>query len=276
MPGEPGAEPVRQPRIRVGVGGWTYDPWRGPFFPPGLRHADELSFASCRLTSIEINGTFYRTQTPDTFRRWASDTPENFVFSVKGPRYVTNAASLAASGAGIARFFASGVTELGPKLGPVLWQFGPKKRFSPDEFAAFLALLPREVDGMRIRHVVEVRHESFASPTFVDLLRGARIPVAYADSQDYPAIADVTGDFVYARLQRCSVEEPAGYAEAGLDAWAERFRTWAAGSEPDDLPRIGPRPGEDGAPRPCFVYFISGAKARAPAAALALIARLGS
>lgn len=267
------AEPVRAPAIRVGVGGWTYEPWRGSFFPPGLRRAEELSFASRHLTSLEVNGTFYRTQTPETFRKWAAETPEDFVFSVKGPRYVTNTASLAASGAGIARFFASGVTELGPKLGPILWQFGPNKRFSAEDFAAFLDLLPRESGGVPIRHAVEVRHQSFESPVFIDLLRAARIAVAYADSHEYPAIADVTGNFVYARLQRCSFDEPAGYADAALDAWAKRFRTWAAGGEPDDLPRLG-SPVTDGMPRPCFVYFISGAKPRAPAAALALLARL--
>lgn len=275
MTQEPGARPVRARRIRVGIGGWTYEPWRGPFFPPGLRRAEELSFASRCLTSIEINGTFYRTQTPEIFRKWADETPDGFVFSVKAPRYVTNAASLARSGAGIARFFESGVAELGPKLGPILWQFGPKKKFVPDDFAAFLELLPRQAGGLSIRHVVEVRHETFLTPAFVDLLRQARISVAYADSDEYPAIADRTGDLVYARLQRCSFDEPSGYSERGLDAWAERFQTWAAGGEPEDLPRLGPAVA-DSAPRSCFVYFISGAKERAPAAALRLLARLAA
>jgi uncharacterized protein YecE (DUF72 family) len=263
--------------IRVGVGGWTYEPWRGTFFPPGLPHAQELHYASRRLTSIEINGTFYRTQTPKSFRKWAEETPDDFVFSVKGPRYAVNRTVLAEAGPSVARFLESGVTELGPKLGPILWQFAPFKKFDAADFGAFLDLLPRTFDGHALRHVVEVRHKSFVAPAFVDLLRKHLISVVYADSEDYPAIADTAGDFVYARLQRTVEDEPAGYAPSELDAWVRRFRAWAAGGEPDDLPRVGavaPAPGA-GKPRDCFVYFISGAKVRAPHAAMAFLERIG-
>lgn len=260
--------------IRVGIGGWTFAPWRGPFYPPGLKQAEELAYASRRLTSIEINGTFYRTQRPETFRKWAEETPDGFVFSVKGPRYATNAARLAEAGPAIARFFGSGVTELGPKLGPVLWQLPPHKRFLAEDIAAFLDLLPREADGMGIRHVLEVRHASFCCEAFVELVRQAEVAVAYADSDEHPGIADVTGPVVYARLQRSSEGEPTGYPAGDLDRWAERFRLFATGAAPDDLPRVGPRAAPV-RPLPCFVYFISGAKVRAPAAALALLDRLG-
>lgn len=259
--------------IRVGIGGWTYEPWRGTFYPPGLPQAQELRHCGTCLTSIEINGTFYRTQSPASFRKWASETPDGFVFSLKGPRYATNRTRLAEAGESIARFFGSGVTELGPKLGPVLWQFAPIKKFDEADFGAFLDLLPREIEGRPIRHAVEVRHDSFCTPAFFALLRHHRVPVVYADADKFPAIADVTGDFVYARLQSSAEDEPTGYAPAALDQWAQRFRTWANGGEPDDLPRVAPA--EGGKVRDCFVYFISGAKVRAPAAAMAFLERLG-
>src|SRR5688500_16872855 len=165
--------------IRVGVGGWTYEPWRGTFYPAKLPQAQELSYASRRLTSIEINGTFYRTQSPASYRKWASETPDGFVFALKGLRYVTNRSQLAEAGPSITRFMESGMTELGDKLGPILWQFAPTKKFDAQDFGAFLELLPREIDGRAIRHVVEVRHKSFAVPEFVALLRRHRVPVVY-------------------------------------------------------------------------------------------------
>jgi len=260
---------VTSPLIRAGVGGWTFAPWRGSFYPPGLKHSGELAYASRQLTSIEINGTFYRTQTPASFRKWADETPDGFVFSVKGPRYAVDRSRLAESGPAIERFFRSGVTELREKLGPVLWQFGPTKTFVEEDVAAFLDLLPRDVDGQPIRHAVEARHESFRCPAFIALLRGRGIAAVFADSDKYPAIADVTGDFVYARLQRCVEGEPTGYPARDLEAWAQRFRVWSEGGVPADLPTCGEGPaGGEGKPRPCFVYFISGAKVRAPAAAL--------
>src|SRR5262249_49023781 len=190
--------------IRVGIGGWVYEPWRGVFYPKGLPHARELAHASRVLTSIEINGTFYGSQKPASFRRWAEETPDDFVFSLKGPRYATHRRVLAEAGDSIDRFFASGVLELKSKLGPVLWQFPPTKAFAPDAFAAFLALLPQRLDGADIRHVVEVRHESFLVPEFVTLLRKHAVAVATIESDKHPLIADVASDFIYARLQRTS------------------------------------------------------------------------
>ena len=259
--------------IRVGIGGWTYEPWRGTFYPAGLKHADELGYASRHLTTIEINGTFYRTQSAESFRKWCDETPEDFVFAVKGHRAVVNRRSLAEAGEPIDWFFKSGLLELGDKLGPILWQFAPFKKFDAEDFGAFLGLLPREVSGRPVRHVVEVRHPSFLVPEFPALLRQHNVAVVYADSDQYPALADVTSDFVYARLQRTEKELDTGYAPADLDRWAERAHRWASGGIPEDLPRVG-----DGkAPnkkRPVFVYMISGAKVRAPAAAMALLERI--
>ena len=260
--------------IRVGIGGWNFPPWRGTFYPPGLTQARELGYASRQLTTIEINSTFYGAQRPESFRRWAAETPDDFVFSVKGPRFATNRTRLAEAGPSVERFFASGVLELGSKLGPVLWQLAATKKFEAEDLAGFLDLLPREIDGRPIRHVLEGRHDSFRTPEAVRLLRDRRIPLVFADSDRYPAIPDVTGDFVYARLQRCVEEETTGYAPAALDHWAKRFRVWQSGGQPNDLPPLDPDTAAPAGPRQCFVYFISGAKVRAPAAATALLQRL--
>ena len=260
-------------RIRVGIGGWVFPPWRGVFYPPGLAQARELEHASRRVTAIEINGTFYGAQKPESFRRWHDQTPDDFVFSVKASRYATHRRELAGAGASVERFITGGVLELGPKLGPILWQFPPSTRFDVADFAAFLALLPAEAGGRALRHVVEIRHQSFADQRFIALLRRHRVAVALIDSDKHPLIADVTSDFVYARLRRSVASEPAGYPPAALDAWAERFRRWSAGGEPGDLPRHDPAPPPSQA-RDCFVYFISGAKEHNPAAAEALIARV--
>ncbi len=259
--------------IRVGVGGWTYAPWRGTFYPEGLKQADELAYAASKLTAIEINGTFYRTQSPASFAKWRDETPEGFVFSVKGHRAIVNKKKLAEAGEALEWFFKSGVTELGDKLGPVLWQLAPFKKFDADDLAAFLALLPKEAGGLTLRHVLEVRSKSYLNAEFVDLIRKHGVAVVYADSDDYPAIADVTADFVYARLQRSAEDIATGYSAADLDRWAERAKMWAAGGEPDDLPRFGTK----AAPRKkrdVFVFMIAGDKVRAPAAATALIERL--
>src|SRR5262249_55897288 len=221
-----------------------------------------------------INGTFYGSQKPASFRRWRDETPDDFVFSVKGPRFATHRRELSGAGESIERFFATGVLELGEKLGPVLWQFPRTKRFEPEDFGAFLKLLPGSIERRKIRHVVEVSHASFAAPAFIELLRQHGVALALVDSADRPAMFDVTADFVYARLRRSTEDEPTGYSKAAIGEWAKRFQTWAAGGEPNELSRVhtGLPPGA--AARDCFVYFISGAKVRAPAAAQALIARL--
>ncbi|MEA2903442.1 MAG: hypothetical protein QOI12_829 [Alphaproteobacteria bacterium] len=259
--------------IRVGIGGWVFKPWRGVFYPDGLPQARELDHASRQLTTIEINGTFYRTQKPDSFRKWAGETPDDFVFALKGPQFATNRRVLAEAGPSIERFFASGVLELKSKLGPVLWQMAPTKRFDPEDFAAFLALLPQRLDGKSIRHVVEVRHESFVTPAFIELLRRFSVAVVLVESDKHPPIADVTGDFVYARLQKTSETVKTGYRPAALEAWAKRAQVWAGGGAPDDLPTVA-KPVPAKAPRDVFIYMIAGAKVRAPAAAMALLERL--
>lgn len=259
--------------IRVGIGGWVYAPWRGTFYPKGLPQVRELAHASRHLTSIEINGTFYSTQKPASFRRWAEETPDDFVFSLKGPRYATHRRALAEAASSIERFFASGVLELKHKLGPVLWQFAPTKAFDPDDFAAFLALLPKTLDGLAIRHAVEVRHASFVTADFVALLRKHAVAPVLVDSDKHPLIADVTSDFVYARLQRTSEKVKTGYPPAALDTWAKRAQAFAKGGVPDDLGTLAAAPRQKGK-RDVFIYMISGAKVRAPAAAMALIERL--
>ncbi len=263
----------RQSNIYVGIGGWTYEPWRGVFYPKGLPHARELAYAAEHLTSIEVNGTFYRTQTPATFRKWASEVPEQFVFSLKGPRYAVNRRVLKEAGDSIKRFLDSGVTELGPRLGPLLWQFTLYKKFDEADFGGFLELLPKTFDGRALRHVVEVRHGSFKTEAFVALLRKFEVPVVFAEHDTYPAIADVTADFVYARLQKGDEKLKAGYPPKALDGWAARSKTWAQGGEPKDLPRVTKISAKK-QPRDVFVYFIHEAKIRAPAAAMALIEKV--
>jgi len=261
-------------RIRVGIGGWSYAPWRGMFYPKGLKQADELAYAASRLTSIEINATHYRLQNPKNFRAWEAATPDGFVFSVKGPRLITQQKSLAESGNFIKRFFASGLAELGPKLGPVLWQFAPFKRFERDDFARFLEHLPHELDGLTLHHVIEPRHGSFGTMEFVELLRDNDVSAVYTDAETWPSIADVTGHVVYARLQRGDDALATAYKPEELDAWAGRAKIWAKGQVPHDLPRIDATNVADGKPRDVFIYFIHEGKLRAPAAAMALIERL--
>ena len=261
-------------QIRVGIGGWVFAPWRGTFYPDGLAQARELSFASRHVSAIEINGTFYGSQKPTSFRRWHADTPDDFIFSVKGPRYATHRRALGEAGPSIERFFNSGVLELRDKLGPVLWQFAPTTKFDEGAFEAFLALLPRALENRAIRHVVEVRHKSFATPAFIALLRRHGVAAALLDTEGHVPLADVTADFVYARLRRAQAHEREGYSARALDQWAARFRAWAAGDVPAEPGPIDPATAAPNEPRDCFVYFINGAKVRAPAAAIALLQRL--
>jgi uncharacterized protein YecE (DUF72 family) len=260
-------------KIHIGIGGWTFAPWRGVFYPEKLTQAKELSYAASKLTSIEINGTYYGSQKPESFRKWASEVPDGFIFSVKGPRFATNRKVLAEAGDSIKRFYDSGVLELADRLGPVLWQFAPTKKFDEVDFGGFLELLPRKLDGRTLRHVVEVRHDSFQTPAFIALLRKFEVPVVYAEHGKYPAIADITGDFVYARLQTGKDTVKTAYPPKELDEWAERFKLWAQGGEPNDLNRVDAKPAKK-QPRDVFAYVIHEGKIRAPAGAMELIARV--
>jgi len=240
-------------KIRIGIGGWTYEPWRGLFYPDGLPQKRELEHASRRLTSIEINGTFYSSFKPASWTKWREETPEGFVFSVKASRFCTNRRELAGAGESIAKFAGQGLSELRDRLGPINWQFVATKRFDNEDMAAFLALLPREAGGLRLRHALEVRHPSFRDTRFYDLARKHNVAIVFADSEDYPAIEEPTADFIYARLMRTKKTVKTGYTTRELEEWAGRARQWAKHGD-------------------VFVYFISGAKERAPAAAEALIA----
>ncbi len=263
---------TEKPAVRVGIGGWTFEPWRDDFYPEGLARKRELEYASRKLTSIEVNGTFYGSQKPETFAKWHDETPEDFVFALKGPRFATNRRVLAEAGESVERFIASGVLELKDKLGPINWQFAGTKKFNPDDFEAFLKLLPHQAGGRTIRHAVEVRHDSFRTPDFVDLARRYNVAVVTAGDSDYPQIADPTASFVYLRIMGTEEGHPLGYAPKALDAWAERAKAYAAGGVPKGLHSVGGAP--KAAPRDVFLYVISGHKARNPAAAMALIKRL--
>ena len=266
---------ARSGQIFVGIGGWNFEPWRGVFYPKGLPQAKELEYAASHLTSIEINSTFYGSQKPESFRKWASTAPDGFVFSVKGPRFATNRRVLAEAGDSIKRFFDSGVLELRDRLGPLLWQFAPTKKFDDADFEKFLELLPVKINGRKLRHVIEVRHPSFCTPDFAALVRRFSAATVFTDHITYPSFADATADFIYARLQRGKDAIPTAYPPKELDAWTGRLRVWAQGSAPADLPRIDPTSAPKKAgPRDVFVYVIHEGKIRAPAAAMALIERM--
>jgi uncharacterized protein YecE (DUF72 family) len=261
--------------IRVGIGGWDYAPWRETFYPPDVPQKRQLAYASRQVTAIEVNGTFYRLQKPDTFAKWRDETPDDFVFSLKASRFITHRRLLATAGESIERFIGSGLTQLGAKLGPILWQLPPSTRFDAGDLEAFLQLLPADADGYRLRHVLEVRHESFVQAPFIALARRYNVATVLADSPKYPAFADATGDFIYARLMSSVASVPTGYDESSLSRWAERAKSWAAGGEPDDLPRIEKLdPTATVAARDVFIYLINGAKERAPAGAMHLLSCL--
>lgn len=256
--------------IRTGIGGWVYEPWNESFYPPKLAKTKHLRHAASQLRTIEINGTYYGSQKPATFAKWAAETPDGFVFSLKASRYCTNRKVLAEAAPSIEKFLTQGITELGDRLGPILWQFMPTKKFEPDDFATFLDLLPKEQDGIELRHVVEARHESFCTPEFIGLLAKHNVAAVAADHETYPMIADATADFVYARLQRGTDDAPICYPEPEMDRWAERLMTYAVGGVPDDLALIAPEREISAAPRDVFAFFITGGKVNAPAGAMAL------
>jgi uncharacterized protein YecE (DUF72 family) len=294
----PGADQTATGAIRIGISGWLYPPWRGSFYPKGLPAAQELSFAASHFRSIELNGSFYRLQRPEHFQRWHELTPEDFVFAVKGSRFITHMLKLRNIRAALANFFASGVLRLGRKLGPLLWQFPAQLGFEPGRLQAFLELLPRDTDQARalardhdarvagraylradfaqpLRHAVEIRHPSFCTPAFIELLRRYDTALVCADTVEWPLRMDLTSDFVYCRLHGSEELYVSGYDERALERWAARVRTWARGREPRDARRIAARTPPLPGGRDVFVYFDNTVKDSAPLNALALAKRLG-
>jgi uncharacterized protein YecE (DUF72 family) len=257
--------------IRVGIGGWTFAPWRDNFYPKGLVQRRELEYASRRVGAIEINGTYYGAQKPATYAKWRDEAPEGFVFSAKAPMRIVQSRALAKTGAQV-EDFVGGIATLGEKLGPLVWQFDGV-RLERDSFETFCGLLPKSAGGRALRHVLDVRDPGFVDAGFLELARRHGCATVFTDSPEHPSFADVTAGFVYARLMRTRAGIASGYPARELDAWAARARAWARGEDPVDLPRIGP-PAEPSGPREVFVYFIGAAKQRNPAAAMALIARL--
>lgn len=260
-------------KIYVGIGGWTYEPWRGPFYPDKLSQKKELEYASSKVTSIEVNGTYYGAQKPESFRKWHDETPDGFVFTLKGTRYATNRKDLSQSKDSVERFCASGISELKSKLGPINWQFMATKKFDAEDFENFLKLLPAEADGVALKHAVEVRHDSFRDPAFIDLCRRYNVGQITAADCEFPQIADITSDFAYLRLQGSSEAHELGYSEKALDDWTARIKKLAAGHVPEDMAAVT-RGGHKAGPKDVYVYVISGDKVKNPAAAMALIERL--
>ncbi len=265
---------TKQGKIRVGIGGWTYEPWRKTFYPEKWPQARELEYAASKLTAIEVNGTYYGSQKPATFASWAKAVPDGFVFSLKASRFCTNRKLLAEGGASIEKFLSQGIVELGDKLGPILWQFMPTKKFEAEDFGGFLALLPAKQDGLALRHVVDVRHESFRDPAFVALCRKAVVSIVHSHSNDYPQIGDASGPVSYARLMMTREDEATGYTSAEIERWVGVAKDWAKGRTPDIFPLAAPDDVPPPTPRDVFLFYISGAKVRAPHAAMATIARL--
>jgi uncharacterized protein YecE (DUF72 family) len=261
-------------RIYVGIGGWTFEPWRGDFYPQGHPQKRELEYASRKLTSIEINGTYYGSQKPESFSKWHDETPDDFIFALKGSRFTTNRRILAEAGSSIERFFSTGILNLKHKLGPINWQLMATKKFDPEDFEGFLRLLPKSVEGHAIRHAVEVRHNSFRTADFIALAREYGVAIVMAADSVYPQIADVTAPFVYARIMGTTEAQATGYAKSTIGTWVERARTWASGASPEGLEIVTPNPAKTTA-RDVFLYVISGFKVRNPAAAMAIIERLG-
>ncbi len=260
-------------RIRCGIGGWTFEPWRGVFYPKGLKHAAELEFASRRLTAIEINGTYYSSFKPDSWAKWRAATPEGFKFAVKASRFCVNRKVLTDAKPSMDIFLGQGLTELGDRLGPILWQFMATKKFDYDDFAGFIDLLPEKIGDLSARHVIEVRNSTFADTRFIGLCRDRNIAICVSENENYPIIPDVTSDFVYLRLISASDDIETGYAPPDLDLWAGRFRTYAQGEVPADLTSID-RNGLTETPRDVYAFVIHEGKVRAPAAAMEFIRRV--
>ena len=290
-------KPLSTGIIRVGISGWTYAPWRGVFYPKDVKREQELTYAASQVCTIEINGTFYGMQHPEAFGSWAEQVPANFVFAVKGPRYITHMLRLRDPLVPLANFFASGLLRLGPQLGPILWQFPPNFRFDPDRITPFLKLLPHDTghasalarkhdDKLRapawldvdirrpLRHAFEIRHESFRCQAFIDLLRAHDVALVCADSVAWPCLMDVTSDFIYCRLHGSQELYSSGYDNAALDVWARRIKAWARGDEPADAIRVGGK--ARSRKRDVFVFFDNDRKVRAPANAMELVRRLRS
>ncbi|MBX3603899.1 MAG: DUF72 domain-containing protein [Piscinibacter sp.] len=257
-------------RVRVGIGGWTYEDWRGgAFYPAGWPQARELEYASQRVTTIEINSTFYGPQKPATFAKWRDQTPDDFVFSVKAPKLISQRRTLADAGAAVERFIGGGIEELGDKLGPIVWQLAPGRPFDADDLGAFLAQLPQRLGARELHHVLDLQHASFQCAEYLELVRRHRVGSVFTDSAKHGTFADLSGGVVYLQLRNTRAELPQGYTEDELRQWAERAAAWAAGGEPADLPHLAP-PSPPGTPRAVHVLFINGAKERNPAAAMAL------
>ena len=266
---------VVSPSIRVGIGGWSFEPWRNNFYPAAWPHSRELEYASRQLTAIEINSTYYSSQKPATFAKWRDATPDDFMFSLKASRFATNRRVLGEAGESVQRFVNSGITELAHKLGPIVWQFAPTKRFDPVDFEAFVKLLPAQAGGVALHHVLDVRHASFKCAEYLALARRHHTATVFTDSDEHPAFADLTGSFVYARMMRTEAGLPEGCTSQAFDQLGACAQRWHAGFEPAGLPRVEAAPVlPTPQPRDVFMFFISGAKENAPAAAQALLRRL--
>lgn len=279
--------------VRIGISGWNYPPWRGVFYPKKLRQKDELSYAANTFRSVEVNGTFYSLQRPKTFQSWYDQTPPEFVFAIKGSRYITHQHRLRNAETPLANFFASGILALEEKLGPILWQLPPSFRFDAEVVENFLQLLPktteeaielaerhegwmkdrrlaRSIRSSRLRHALEIRHESFVVPEFIDILRKHNVSLVCADTVEWPRLMDVTADFVYCRLHGSEVLYASGYDEEAIRAWAKRVAGWAQGKEDQEGRHASPKPASKRAKRHIYVYFDNDAKVRAPGDAQSL------